>query len=391
MSASNRKGSKDLGGPPKVHRICLTGGPCAGKTTASSVLKERLGDKYILYFLPEVAATTVLSGVVIVPSEFTPDTHKVFTEGIVKVQMELEDYFNKIASIQKKDVIIISDRGCMDNFAYCTSEVRDRVMKDNNWSVEKIRDERYDAVVHLVTAADGAEKFYSLENNQARTETPDVARWLDKKCQSVWNGHPNFTVISNTSVGSFKQKMDEVFKCICKVIDIPEMPSFQGKYLIKGDFDISKLPQDLEYEVYIEEIHYLNSESKNEEVWVKKRISKESKGETFSFTRRRLAKVAAEKLELMRNITRRQYEDYLKLSDKSKKMVSKEIIVFVYDNQNCVVEDFQIADKRVSVLRAYVVDPQNVKIPSFIEVKEEITENPEYFTWNLAQSAVQKP
>lgn len=29
---------------------------------------------------------------------------------------------------------------------------------------------RYDAVFHLVTAADGAEEFYSLTNNKARSE-----------------------------------------------------------------------------------------------------------------------------------------------------------------------------------------------------------------------------
>ena len=215
-------------------------------------MKEKLGEKYILYFLPEVAATTVLAGVVIIPSEFTPDTHKVFTEGIVKMQMELEDYFLKIASIQKKDVIIISDRGCIDNFAYCTNEVKERVMKDNEWVLEEIRDQRYDAVVHLVTAADGAEKFYSLENNQARSETPEVARWIDKRTQAVWNGHPNFSVISNTSVESFKQKMDEVYKCICKVIQIPELPSFQLKYLIKGDFSPEQLPAEIQYESYVE-------------------------------------------------------------------------------------------------------------------------------------------
>ncbi len=358
---------------PKIFKICLTGGPCAGKTTASSILKERLGEKYILYFLPEVAATTVLSGVVIIPSEFTPTTHKVFTEGIVKMQMELEDYFQKIASIQKKDVIIISDRGCMDNFAYCTPEVRDKVMTDNGWILEKIRDERYDAVVHLVTAADGAEKFYSLENNQARTETPEVARWIDKKTQSVWTGHPNFTVISNTTVGSFKHKMDEVYKHICKVLEIPEVPSFQVKYLIKGSFDPANLPEELQCESYVEEIHFLHTDDPNEQVWIKRRISKHTKGETFSFTRRRLAKIAAEKLELQRSITHRQYEDYLKLAEKKTKMVTKEILVFVHDNQNCVIEDFQFGGRSVSVLRGFVVDPQHIKIPPFVQVEEEIT------------------
>ena len=33
-----------------------------------------------------------------------------------------------------------------------------------------LRDKRYDQVVHLETAASGAEKFYSLATNSTRTE-----------------------------------------------------------------------------------------------------------------------------------------------------------------------------------------------------------------------------
>jgi hypothetical protein len=33
-----------------------------------------------------------------------------------------------------------------------------------------LRDRRYDLVLHMVTAADGAEKFYNLSNNLARYE-----------------------------------------------------------------------------------------------------------------------------------------------------------------------------------------------------------------------------
>lgn len=48
---------------------------------------------------------------------------------------------------------------------------------------------RYNAVFHMVTAADGASAFYSLENNQARTETPEQAIDLDKRTQKCWLGH----------------------------------------------------------------------------------------------------------------------------------------------------------------------------------------------------------
>ena len=41
------------------------------------------------------------------------------------------------------------------------------------------REGRYEAVLHLVTAADGAESYYTLENNVTRTETVDGAKHVN--------------------------------------------------------------------------------------------------------------------------------------------------------------------------------------------------------------------
>jgi hypothetical protein len=60
-----------------------------------------------------------------------------------------------------------------------------------------LRDRRYEAVIHLETAANGAEKFYTGENNQARYESAEEARSLDRKLQDAWTGHPSFFVIDN--------------------------------------------------------------------------------------------------------------------------------------------------------------------------------------------------
>lgn len=60
-------------------------------------------------------------------------------------------------------------------------------------------------MVHLVTAAVGAEAFYSLANNAARTEGFEMARELDQKCQTAWCGHPALDVIDNAS--GFDEKM----------------------------------------------------------------------------------------------------------------------------------------------------------------------------------------
>lgn len=56
-----------------------------------------------------------------------------------------------------------------------------------------------------MTAAVGAEAFYSLANNAARTEGFDMARELDQRCQTAWCGHPALDVIDNAS--GFDEKM----------------------------------------------------------------------------------------------------------------------------------------------------------------------------------------
>jgi hypothetical protein len=53
--------------------------------------------------------------------------------------------------------------------------------------------------VHLVTAAIGAEKYYTTENNAARSETLEEARALDFKILNTWVGHPNIRIIDNST------------------------------------------------------------------------------------------------------------------------------------------------------------------------------------------------
>ena len=59
------------------------------------------------------------------------------------------------------------------------------MLRDMGHSEIDLRDNRYDQVIHLVTAAEGAEAFYSLDNNAARSETVDMARTRDKQAMKV--------------------------------------------------------------------------------------------------------------------------------------------------------------------------------------------------------------
>lgn len=57
---------------------------------------------------------------------------------------------------------------------------------------------RYDAVVHMVTAADGAEPFYTLDNNAVRTEGVAKAIEMDRRTLDCWTGHEHLYIVDNS-------------------------------------------------------------------------------------------------------------------------------------------------------------------------------------------------
>jgi len=57
--------------------------------------------------------------------------------------------------------------------------------KENNWNDILLRDGRYNQVIHMVSAAKGAEAFYHIENHTSRHEGIDLARHLDDLTSQV--------------------------------------------------------------------------------------------------------------------------------------------------------------------------------------------------------------
>ncbi len=89
----------------------------------------------------------------------------------MRTQMALEDIFIEIAANVDCPTIILCDRGIMDGSAYTDDNVWQAILDETGWSTIQLRDRRYEAVVHLVTSADGAKEFYSSESNAARYES----------------------------------------------------------------------------------------------------------------------------------------------------------------------------------------------------------------------------
>jgi len=114
-------------------RICLTGGPCAGKTTALADIKQdltQLGMKVLV--VPEAATILMKGGAFIVSSGFTETQGLMFQKCLMKLQVALEDSFVEIGKLagSQSDVVILIDRGLMDGSAYVSKSQWQALMDD---------------------------------------------------------------------------------------------------------------------------------------------------------------------------------------------------------------------------------------------------------------------
>ena len=189
----------------KIWKFVITGGPCAGKTEAIKIIKQELTNKGLKVIAVPETATELIS------SEITP-----WEVGRNKFQfLLLERSLNKEITAEKaaesfnQDVVIIYDRGLLDGKAYMQAEPFMDELKKYNEDEKTVLD-RYNAVFHLVTTANGAEDFYTLANNEARTESIKDAIKLDDRLIDIWSNHKNFKIIDNST--NFELKMERLLK-----------------------------------------------------------------------------------------------------------------------------------------------------------------------------------
>ena len=89
-----------------------------------------------------------------------------FMRSIVQLQIQMERSFTKIAGSTGRPTILVCDRGAMDNKGYISPEGWEKTLTyvDKKDGTAQVTEDyllgRYDVVIHMTTAADGAEQFY---------------------------------------------------------------------------------------------------------------------------------------------------------------------------------------------------------------------------------------
>ena len=189
-----------------IVKIVITGGPCAGKTTAMNSLKERIkGMGYSLVFVPETATELICSGL----APWTLSGSVSYQKFQMMLQLEKERIYTQAAAdIKDTDkVLMVFDRGAVDNKAYITDDEYAGILRELSLSEDELVN-GYDGIFHLVTAAKGAVEQYTLSNNNARTESPEEAAKLDDRLMEVWKKHPYVRVVDNSC--GFEEKIKKL-------------------------------------------------------------------------------------------------------------------------------------------------------------------------------------
>ena len=100
----------------EITKIVITGGPCAGKSTAMSWIQNAFAEKgYQVLFVPETATELITGGV----APWTCGENLDYQKCQMRLQLQKEEIFAQAARTMKADrVLIVCDRGALDNRAY---------------------------------------------------------------------------------------------------------------------------------------------------------------------------------------------------------------------------------------------------------------------------------
>lgn len=354
-----------------ITKIVITGGPCAGKSTAMSRIQSELSHMgYKVLFIPETATELISGGL-------TPAAVKNFQRYLLSHQVEKEKLYESAAAELGTDkVLIVCDRGALDNKAYMSSQEFSDILHSLGTSELLLRDS-YDAVFHLVTAAKGAEEFYTTANNTARTETPEQAAAIDDRIISAWTGHPHFRVIDNST--DFNNKIRRLIKEITSFLGEPEPFEIERKFLIEYP-DIQWL-ESLENCQRVEIIQTYLKCPEGDEVRVRQR-GIDGDYIYFQTIKRRVTDVR--RVEIEKRLTQEEYLRLLMDADTGRRQIRKTRYCLTYKTCYLELDVYPFWDDKAILEIELSSEDEPIAIPDEIMVIKEVTDDESYKNASLA-------
>ena len=375
------------GRPPRTWRsLHLTGGPCAGKSTAKDELHRLAGtDGIRVIMVPEVASMLIdggFSDIGLLAAE-DPDRYLVVQgHGMIGIARALREQYTRLAEALGPDpVLLVFDRAEFDARAYMNDDeffglcAQQRLTVAELWS--------YDAVVHMVTAAQGAEQHYTLANNTARRETPEQARELDVRTLRAVTGHPHLRIADNR--GSFTEKVDRVVDVALGLFGMPEPVEDERQFLLAAAPELRPDGTLAAVDATAVEVEqtYLHSGVEGLEARVRRRTWMGQSAYTVCVKDRRGDGPPVEHEE---NVDAVQYAALRFGADLNRRPIVKTRFCFPYRASYCELDRVAMpdGDELWKLEIEKVTADERIDIPDFLDIAREVTGDPAFSMARIA-------
>ena len=378
-----------------IYRIVITGGPCSGKTTMIPEIADRLRERgFRVYTAPEAAALAFGAGVTKDFDKLTTHQKLRYFRAMASYVMDHEDKFLEFANTGDIPTVIICNRGVVDLQKYMEHSTWQALLDECGWNAVELRDKRYDGVIHLVTAADGAESVYTEKFKSKYELNVNQAIEVDKKLRASWCGHPQFYVVDNRK--EFIEKKQKAFDAVARILGIQtEAPKFFSKHLLKktkSELPAPFLPPELSIEMFTIDDTFLESNKPNVEVKVRKRGQNGSYFyQLYTTTYPRDADIGKEDWqndgnEVKKQISPQEYLTLLATKDKQRDTLQKVRKSFFWKGHYIFIDTFLNCNGGFSLLFCdKALTMSDLKLPSTITVDREVSQDKEYSSYNLAK------
>merc|ERR1712112_788888 len=312
-----------------------------------------------------------------------------FQEHLVATMMALEDTYFSMAEKCSQNCLIIADRGVMDASAFIARDAWDKILTKLSLEDIEISDNRYNHVVHLQSAAIGAEKFYTTEDHTARFEGLELARERDNNAMEAWRDHPYVDIIDNRA--DFDSKINRLVDLVVKGIGINVGDRFSAKAR-KVKFVVSGLPPDSGFPVKFTDFqvvhHYLHSAQKEYQTRLRKRVR--NGRPTYTFTVRK-PELQGQTVEVKQPVSQRDYANLLAHRDDSHLPIFKTRRSFLYENQQYQLDIYRSPChsrcQGLVLLETFTTSKDEElmsSLPPFLRVKKNVTGDPAFSMYNLS-------
>ena len=365
--------------PHHVRHVVLTGGPCAGKSSAMATLRTHLEDRGWTVLVAPEAATTVIAAGLGNPGDLAHADRGAYLasqRSIVDLQLTFHRNFDALAAaLPGEKKVVLHDRGIADNAAYASAREYEAVLAAHDLTTSAVMD-LYDLVVHLRSASRPAAGYdgsaYTTANNAARSEDADSASQLDQATLNAWAAHPHLVVIAPHA--DFTAKLARVNAAVLGALGDPEPLEHERKFLLDRAPNLNDPALAAAVVSDIVQVYLPSVDDAEHRV----RARTHAGVTAYTHTVKKPVPGSTSRVEVERPIDQETFELLSSMRDRSTDVVRKTRYAFVHDDQRFELDQVYAPRTAWLVEAELVSEADTVSLPAFLGPGTEVTDDPNW-------------